>query len=261
MASITSIKLRQIDFLRLFRLCKSMGLVARKRKMPTEYLRDSECKNASKRLLMLVVKDTFKDQNVHSGYSGITVSTSGPAAAEFRTIVNAVLSPNYYPNNGRRRVQLPPAAHSRLDELSNGVPNFGNGHVSLNFPHSISFNYRSYRNDIGGRKDSFYRCALDCIAFKRHWDESVDIIRAAYNEATRPAQPVPVPTPAAQVPPEGTIAAAVVIAAVVPTVTEQAQMQVQEQQATEEHRQEVQRMFDDALAVLMRNRPERRTEG
>ena len=182
MSNVVSMKFRQIDFLRLFRLCKSIGLVARKRKMPSEYSKDGECKNACKRLLTLVVKEVFKDHTLRPGYSSVQVYTPSETSSQLREIAQQVLYPDYYRN---RLIAMPGEVRERVIALQN-FDNFGNGHISLSFPSSIAFNYRSYATNIA--KDSFYHCALDCIAFKTYWDEQVTSILEIYKEAQRVAQ-------------------------------------------------------------------------
>lgn len=189
MSAVTSMKFRQIDFLRLFRLCKSMGLVNRKRKMPSEYLRDGECKNACKRLIVLVAREVYKDYQIHAGYGSINIYAPHEIGQQLRQVVQDVLYPDYYGygnNRNRTRITLSQEGSTRLNALHN-FEGFGNGHVNLSFPNNFAFNYRSY-NGTSGSRDSFYRCALDCIAFKKFWEDSVALIIAAHKEAVSATQ-------------------------------------------------------------------------
>ena len=57
---------RQIDYLRLFRLCKNIGFINRKRKMPSEYGEDiSNARSAGKRLLRSLIKELFSDLEIN----------------------------------------------------------------------------------------------------------------------------------------------------------------------------------------------------
>jgi hypothetical protein len=155
-----------------------MGLVSRKRKMPSEYLKDGECKNACKRLLTLIVKEVYKNHQLSIGYSGITVYTQPGICQQLREITHNVLYRDYYTTSVR--VTLSDEAMEQLNSLSN-FHDFGNGHTSLSFPNSIGFSYRGYTGTT--RRENFYHCALDCIAFKKHWDECTAFLIEAYVEA------------------------------------------------------------------------------
>ena len=185
-------KFRQIDFLRLFRLCKGMGLVNRKRKMPIEYLRDSECKSACKRLLSLVVKEVYKDCQTHAGFSSASAYIQPELQRQLQQMIRDVFYDDYHyygDRVGRRQVTLPVPEMTLLNSFNN-FTGFGNEHVSLSFPNYIMFNYRAY-NRVDRRsqpRENFYHCALDCIAFKKHWDASIVIIMDAYQKALTDVQ-------------------------------------------------------------------------
>jgi len=188
-------KFRQIDFLRLFRLCRDMGLVNRKRKMPIEYLRDGECKNACKRLLKEVLQEVYKEHQIHVGYNSATAHIPNELQRQYQQMMRDVFYNDYYTPYGghpvRQRVVLPAPAMELLNSFYN-FTGFGNRHVTLSFPNYIMFNYRMYDRNQRDRdqKESFYRCALDCIGFKKHWDDSMAIIIDAYQKALADIQNV-----------------------------------------------------------------------
>jgi len=155
--------------------------------MPSEYLRDGECKNACKRLIVLVAREVYKDYQIHAGYSSISVYAPHEIGQQLRQVVQDVLYPDYYGyGNNRNRITLSQEGSARLNAL-HSFEGFGNGHVTLSFPNNFAFNYRSYNGNSGNR-DSFYRCALDCIAFKKFWEDSVALIIAAHKEAVSVTQ-------------------------------------------------------------------------
>lgn len=54
----------QLDFLKLFRLCRELGLVSRCRKMPIQYDNLSNMKSSCRRLLRLVVAHSFPNYDI-----------------------------------------------------------------------------------------------------------------------------------------------------------------------------------------------------
>jgi len=169
------VRFRQIDFLRLFRLCKDMGIVNRKRKLPTEYFRDIEQKNACKRLLTAVIKSVYKDYRIYIGSHSIIVNMPINVSSQLRTILEEIV---YHYSYCSQRVELSEEAIRQINDLIN-LNEFGYAHINSGFPQNIHFRYFPHN----GTMENFYHCALDCINFKKYWDEQIVFILKVYGEA------------------------------------------------------------------------------
>lgn len=203
---VTTEQYRQLDFLRLFKLCKDLNLFNRKRKMPIEYKsnnsenNDKDARSACRRLLRALIKHIFPESyNVKSNFSNYFV--------EFPVDMRTALS---YINNNAHHLE-----RSTNEEYREAVRGYRliampvGGFVSPRIPYSIKIHfspdqrrqYRDVRRTALGQghgdyvwkpAENFYKCAKACVEYKQYWDEFANLIikvaekhRAEVEEAAR----------------------------------------------------------------------------
>lgn len=182
------IQYRQIDYLRLFRLCKNLGFINRKRKMPSEYGADhSGSRNAGKRLLRALIKHLFPDLEVNSDYGAYFMVI--PRDARDALAFVGSRAQDYFDAAGESGAE----ALRKYTEIRQSIE----GHVNPVLPYEIKIfmvsqdrnsRYNTARRNGAVRKpqEDFYRCAKACIEFKRIWDENISfLISFAQEEVTR----------------------------------------------------------------------------
>jgi len=168
------IKYRQLDFLRLFRLCKNIGAINRKRKMPIEYNEANNSKSASKRLLRVLIKHLFPDCEIkHSDNTYyLVVPIEVRKSFEF---INRQRN-EYFDAIGDNGTQI-------LQRHSDMVQSVG-GFIQPRIPHEIKIQcISSSRNSVyrlameSGAIDrppeEFFRCALSLLVYKNKWDNNI----------------------------------------------------------------------------------------
>lgn len=171
---ITTQQYRQIDFLRLFRLCRNLNIINKKRKMPINYSSgdldkdDRNSRSASRRLLREVIKYSFKDYPISSSSTTYYITIPKQINDNLTWFIN-----NYY------RIERIQEASNLVNAYRN-ITNFRNRNIGLGLPQNISI-YLAYGNV--NRRDylykpnkSFYEIAKNCLAFKAVWDENIEII-------------------------------------------------------------------------------------
>lgn len=164
----------QIDFLRLFRLCRSLGVAKRKRKMPIEYNTDNKASAASRRLLKsLLEKHLFVGWCVSTQYENLRVQIP----TEIRQIFRAINSVRY--DNSLRNIcgDEIDAAIDKYNLLADGIP-----YIRPYLPYEIKVSALN-RSQLVGRyrpTEKFYECALACIEFKELWDANIQALRDFY---------------------------------------------------------------------------------
>lgn len=178
---ITKSIYRQIDFLRLFRLCKELGLVQRKRKMPVDYnssnveYNDKSGRSSCRRLLRLVIMDQFPEEHfkIRSNHDGYYIELP----RELRQRINY-----YYSHIERFERNTPEAA--RVVHLYESINIVNFEHIHVNLPYKISIIFSSPRRSLYTRKPSedFYQTAMDVISYRRILDENYDRLIQAIDE-------------------------------------------------------------------------------
>jgi len=189
---ITPQKYRQLDFLRLFRLCRSLELFNRKRKMPTEYNTDDSDKDdknsrsACRRMLRALIIHVFPD-----GY--IVKSNFNNYFVEFSIEMRNTLS---YINSNLHEFR-----RSSVDEYREAAEGYTllassiGGFVYPRIPYNIKIHFaddlarRQHRGlrrmALDGNSDgsfvwkpseSFYKCAVACLEYKEHWDKYSELL-------------------------------------------------------------------------------------
>lgn len=182
------IQYRQIDFLRLFRLCKQRGIVKRKRKTPAEYGADrAGARGAGKRLLRSLIKELFPNFGISGDFGRFFLTVP----AEDRDLISNLssLSRTFFANAGDAGTE----ALSKFEELRQNI----DGHVAPAIPYEIKIHVGSsnpsdkYNNLIrqgistNRPRENFYNCAIACIKFKKIWDENVPFLRTFYERESR----------------------------------------------------------------------------
>lgn len=174
---------RQIDFLRLFKLCKEQGIVKRKRKMPTEYKSNNE-RSAGKRLLHDLVKHLFPNYDIKSDsvYFYIVI----PKEINYALAGLASKPRSFFDNAGGEGEQI-------LRKFGMVRQNLG-GHIFPAFPYEININVINV--DISSRynqlinnniqtsrpRDSYYTCALSCIEYAKIWNGNIQALVDFYRD-------------------------------------------------------------------------------
>jgi hypothetical protein len=184
---VTREQYRQIDFLRLYRLCKDLNLFNRKRKMPIEYKSNNESNNdedsrsACRRMLRTLIIHIFPDNcKIKSSFDNYYVEFPADTREAF----------SYISNNSRV------LEHSEDLEYKDAVVGFRflsdqfGGFVYPRMPYSVKIHFsqdqrRRFRgsrrntansiNDSGEYiykpSESFYKSAKACVEYKTHWDK------------------------------------------------------------------------------------------
>lgn len=188
---ITPQQYRQLDFLRLFRLCRNLELFNRKRKMPVEYNTDDVDKNdknsrsACRRLLRALIVHIFPETyTIKSNFNNYFI--------EFPPEMRSALS---YMNSNLYDFQRSEDPEYR--EAATGYRLLAGqlgGFVYPRIPYSIKIHFapdqrRRYRDvrriAMGGSgtgtfiwkpPESFYQCAKACLEYKEHWDKYAELL-------------------------------------------------------------------------------------
>lgn len=213
--TITPQQYRQIDFLRLFRLCRNLELFNRKRKMPVEYNTDDVDKNdknsrsACRRLLRALIVHVFPDgYTIKSNFNNYFIEFP-PQMRDALSYLNSKL---YDFQRSEDKEYTEAAVGYRLLARSVG------GFVYPRIPYSIKIHFapdqrRRYRDvrriAMGGNSsgsfiwkpsESFYQCAKACLEYKEHWDKYADLLvkvverhRAEAEEKRKKKAPDPLP--------------------------------------------------------------------
>jgi hypothetical protein len=167
----------QLDYLRLFRLCRKLGIVNRKRKVPGEYDTDGKALGATRRLLKDFVKHIFPECSITSGRIIMAILPSAEHNV-IRDLNNK--SEGFFSNapDGERAQEL-------LRELREHIDGF----VCPALPYEIRilssssvpmsrFNAIAVKNHMTNRPpDEFYRCALACLKYREIWDRNMAFLR------------------------------------------------------------------------------------
>jgi len=165
----------QIDFLRLFRLCRSLGVAKRKRKMPTEYDGDNTATAAGRRLLKsLLEKHLFVGSKVQTQYESLRVNIS----RDDRQMLNTINTLTYDTRLRQACGDMGANAVEKYNQLATGT-----SYVAPYLPYEIKVCAINRSNTMGGYRPSekFYECALDCIEFKELWDTNIQSLRDFYD--------------------------------------------------------------------------------
>jgi hypothetical protein len=189
MAHDKTIQYRQIDFLRLFRLCRDQGIVRRKRKMPIQYDRASHINSSCSKLFKSFLTGTFEDATVEPnnryGTYGITISNGSaerltwlmPRTNSLRDGGNPEhslivekwteileVANNHFINNlrvsgqeARFTINVKPR-ESRYSRLYGTISANGH-HITISRP-----------------QEEYYRAAKACLAFKDVWNSNIGLI-------------------------------------------------------------------------------------
>jgi len=181
------IQYRQIDFLRLFRLCRQRGIVKRKRKTPTEYGDDSSgARGAGKRLLRALIKELFNEFEINSDFG--TYFLAIPRADRDMLSGLSSRTRTFFDN-----AQEGADALRRFGELRQNI----SGHILPSLPYEIKIHIGSNdpadrHNSLQGRgiatarpRENFYVCAISCIKYKELWDEHMPFLRTFYERESR----------------------------------------------------------------------------
>lgn len=163
---------RQIDFLRLFRLCCSLGIAKRKRKMPIEYDNEDMAIASGRRLLKL-----FLEKHIFIGWPKVRTQYENFCVnilLEDRLAINIIASLQYHTSLLNVCGDKGREASTKYSELS-----VSSDFVLVRLPHEIKINVNGNTRNISSHRpsDNLYECALACMEYKRLWNENITVIR------------------------------------------------------------------------------------
>ncbi len=187
--AITQNHYRQLDFLRLFRLARSLGLVKRKRKMPVDYDNptntkvNSNARSACRRLLRVIIKHLFDDCEVTSNWNHYFITLP----QEHRVVLSYFMrNIGYLGRSDNREVR---DAVASFREIREHIDGFVYPALPAQIKVRLSTSRRSARQNIDmpvKPAENFYRCAVACMNYKTIWTTHIDaIIKAAKSELTK----------------------------------------------------------------------------
>ena len=183
--AITTYHYRQLDFLRLFKLARSLEIIKRKRKMPVEYQSNLEkgptnARSACRRLLREVVKHLFPGSEINSNWNNYFI--------HIPTDIREVLT--YIQRNHGRLERSDDRSIRDMIGHYNELREHIDGYVYPGFPFQVNVRlsssshsrYRRQRMAARGQganirpSENFYKCALACVQYKALWNRHMDDI-------------------------------------------------------------------------------------
>ena len=184
MSDLKRLQYKQIDFLRLFRLCREMEFVRRKRKMPNQYEKTSYINSSCSKLFKTFLTGLFSESDINvdgrrSIYTIVTPEGTAERLTYIRNNINTLLKIQEYRDLVR--------AYNIINTNNSGFittpESYGFQHFTVT-PISNSGRYsrvsasvpNEYLKDISRPKEEYYRCAKVCISFKEVWNNNVGYI-------------------------------------------------------------------------------------
>lgn len=158
----------QIDFLRFFRLCRSLGIVNRKRKMPAEYDDNFMAEGAGRRLLK-----TFLEKYLFADWPKIRVSYPGH---RINVLPNDKVIFNLIKNISYDSVLMALLGSEWTDAYQKYVRlGESNLYIYPYLPYEIVIYSKCSNNKTNDYRPQvrFYDCALECIKYKELWDNTM----------------------------------------------------------------------------------------
>lgn len=176
---------RQIDFLRLFRLCKKMGYVKRKRKMPVQYDKQSYVHSSCSKLFKTFLTGLFEDTDIHvdTRRHEYTIQIPSAAAEALQFITrykNFLLGSKKYADlmfkfeelscNTNGFIVTPETfSYTRFKILSAPRQTGRYGAIVENI-------VRSYVGNIARPVEEYFRCATESIKYKEIWNRNATFL-------------------------------------------------------------------------------------
>lgn len=172
---------RQIDFLRLFKLCRELGVIQRKRKMPTQYDGQNYASLAISKLFKSFLTETFEDLqiNAEARLHSYSINIPHETSEKLRFINNRFQTLNVHENYADILTRF-----TTLMDVSNfnfiisprdynftllkitAMPNVGGRFQSI----VANMESRVY---VSRPREEYYRAAKDCLAYKAVWNEHI----------------------------------------------------------------------------------------
>lgn len=173
-----TLQYRQIDYLRLFKLCREMGVVKSKRKLPIQCEQNYQ-KSLCKRLLGSLIKELFTDWAITNDDLHFYLSIPGSVGDTLAILLSK--QRNYFDQNGEDGA----TALIKFNELKQ----IFSGHITMNLPSEIRVEMVSYDRSskynrlVGVRgpatkrpRESFFQAGKSIIEFKKVWEANVPFL-------------------------------------------------------------------------------------
>ena len=266
MFTITTTHYRQLDFLRLFRLARGLGLVKRKRKMPSDYtaLDDNEktqgdSRSACRRLLRMILQHVYPEFTISSNWNHYFLSFP----QEHKDTLTFLLQNFRHIEASTDKETVEAVSYYREMMLASGL-------IAVALPYQIKVRLSNIRPNTRSNsyqpirpRESFYQCAIESIRYKELLDKCMPVIIKVVNahkvileEQRRLRQDIRKMARQADIPAQ-TVAAQTTMgdSLIVPTPTVSSEgvgeLVANIQVAREERLKNAQSIFDQALAKFL----------
>lgn len=151
-----SIQLRQIDFLRMFKMCQEYGVVKNKRKMAIECATDDAARTACKKLFNSFVEHLFDGFSINAARHTMFI------VLPYQTIAQIDLV--------RKNKHVTTDIVSAYNELTG----FRGIFITSFFPHEVRVSFKMETDNY--QHESFSKTAKELIEFKKFFEEKVAFI-------------------------------------------------------------------------------------
>lgn len=173
-----TIKYIQLDFLRLFRLCREIGAIGRKRKVPIDYNEPKKAIHAGRRLLKILITFLFPNFQMTNRNGIYFVNVPHNIRNDFMFINNR--HEEYFNLLGEEG--------RNIQDLYADLKSHRNGFIRSFLPSEFRIYAQSYsimseyniavsNGAICRPREEFYRCAKTILEYKNIWDNNVEKIR------------------------------------------------------------------------------------
>jgi len=179
------LKYRQIDFLRLFRLCVNNGIIKRKRKIPTEYSSDRDVLTALKRLMRAFLKGTFIDYSIYNKRDNYLITVPRVIVDAFHFIERQ--NSEYFETLGEYGSKAL-RKYTEAKRSISGFVSYANTDIRVSVVSTQTTSDYRIAKSMGAKyrpPQEFYKCALAVQEFKNSWDECTSFLIEFYNKESQ----------------------------------------------------------------------------
>jgi hypothetical protein len=170
---------KQIDFLRLFRLTRSLGIIKRKRKMPNQYDNQAYIASSCSKLFKSFLTGLFENCSIQSARG-----TSAYLICQREDCIEALR----FVKTHERLIMASGYPFDVLSNISN-IEEFNSDIISIGIsPYTIivrvfAANFNNSRHsaiasitgvNCNRPREEFYTAAKECVRFKEVWDANID---------------------------------------------------------------------------------------
>lgn len=183
-----TLQYKQLDFLRLFRLSRELGIVRRKRKMPIQYERSTHINSSCSKLFKTFLTGLFEDSDIQvDNRRGVYTIQTPEGAGEKLSFLNQ--HRQYLSNQGEASII------AGLDAIGTDASGFITGPVQYNYNNftitaspNTNGRYQAVAAglenvaELSRPREEYFRCAKACLDYKARWNEHVGRLCAYADE-------------------------------------------------------------------------------